>query len=589
MARYRFGDCELDGDLFELRVRGEKVAVQPKVLKLLFHLVRNRDRTVTQRELLHEIWEDVKVERSSLSRVVLEARRAIGDDNHTVIVTVRTHGFRFTAEATEIAVAQSPSRAPLIGREASLHALGAGLDAAFAGHGGIAWVSGEAGLGKTRVLDEIAATARARGAQVAVLRCHDAEGQPAFWPWMQLVKSLAAGAPEPVADAAALLASAPAPDFRTFDTVTRALLACASSRPVVMAIDDVHWADDPSLQLLRFAAREIRDARIFVACTYCDTSLAADERARTLGALLSEYGSTAVPLRALSREETARLVQELHGVEPTSAFVTALHERTGGSPRFVHQMLGTEWAKRALEDAARSFASSIDLERGLLESVGRHLDGTSDGCREVLASAAVLGKDFDFPTLAAVVGIEREALVDRLEEAVRMKLLLAAKNGRYRFVHPLVGEVLYKKLGASDRAARHRATATALETLHANALDAHAAEISHHYTRAASLGTGREGFAYSVRAARHAALHGDARATLRLWEQALRALEFATGDEGERIEAHLEIARARVRVGDTVGARASFADAAMLARALGKSDVVAAATSELEKLARAKA
>ena len=354
MAEYRFGDCELDAALFELRVRGQKVAVQPKVLKLLLYLVRNRDRAVTRAELLREIWEDAKVERSSLSRVIVEARRAIGDDAHEVILTVRTHGFRFAGNVTEVGADARPSpvpRAPFVGRDACMTALAAGIDRAFARRGGVAWISGEAGIGKTRVLDELATIAAARGVDVAIARCHDAEGQPPFWPWSQLVKSLAetgAGDHAPLARAGELLDGAAPAEFKTFDVVTRAIVAASAARPVLLVIDDLQWADAASLQLLRFFARELQTARVLVVCAYRDTSLAGDERARALGALLSEYGSLSIPLRGLSREDTARLVFDLKGVEPTSELVSALHERTGGSPLFIHQMLGTEWAKRAL-------------------------------------------------------------------------------------------------------------------------------------------------------------------------------------------------------------------------------------------------
>lgn len=593
MAQYRFGECELDEDLFELRVRGAKVAAPPKVLKLLLLLVRERARAVTHREVLREVWADAKIERSALSRVVLEARRAIGDDRQEMIVTVRTHGFRFAAPVTEIDAAALPAArpsGPFVGREATMLALGVALDRALARRGGVAWITGEAGIGKTTVLDELAIGARARGMQVALVRCHDTEGTPPYWPWSQLVRALAAERPPAQADelsrAAAHLESGPRPEFRTFETVTRAIVGAATAQPIAILVDDLHWADEASLHLLRFFAREIHEARVFVAGAYRDSALEGDLRSRAFGALLSEYGSVLIPLHALTREDAARLVADLKGVEPTSQFVSALYERTGGSPRFLHQVLGTDWAKRALEDAARSLASSVDLQRGLLESISRHLDGLSASCRELLMHAAVLGKDFEFATLAAVAGLERAVLVDRLDEAVRQRVLLQTKVGRYRFVHPVMGEVLYKQLSASVRAARHRAVAVALEAAHADALDMHAAEIAHHFTRSAALGTEREAFEHSVRAARYAALRGDARAALRLWEQAAHALGVVGATDAQRVDTYLELGRARARAGDAAGARAALVDATTLARVLDRSDALAEATRELDGLAR---
>jgi predicted ATPase len=208
------------------------------------------------------------------------------------------------------------------------------------------------------------------------------------------------------------------------------------------------------------------------------------------------------------------------------------------------------------------------------ESVERHID-VSPECREVLVSAAVLGRDFDFSLLAAVTGLDSKALLDHLDQAARTRLLTKRKDGTYAFVLPLVGDVLIQQLPASERAARHRAAAESLEALQSGALDVHAARIAYHFFRAAPVGTARQAFAYSVRAARCAEARGDARAAARQWQQATRALDLIPVSDPARLDVQLALARARARGADDEGAREAFLDAAMLARALGRPESLA--------------
>jgi predicted ATPase len=310
-----------------------------------------------------------------------------------------------------------------------------------------------------------------------------------------------------------------------------------------------------------------------------------DARSRATGRLLSEYGSVHLPLRGLSREETGRLVAALKGVEPAEAFRAAVHERTGGCPLFVQRLLETEWAERALKDEARSIATSIDMKRSLIESASRHLEGVSPATLDALAWGAVLGKSFGLALLARSADLAPEVLLDRLEEARRARLLRRADGGDYRFVHPLVADVLYEGLSASERAARHRSAALALEAHYGPALDLHAAQIARHFVRAVSTGTAREGLDYSSRAARHAFATGDPRASAKHWTRALGVLDFLPASETARLGALLGLARALVQARDVEGARSALFDAQVLARALGHDDSLAEAALLLAELA----
>jgi predicted ATPase len=586
---FRFGDCELRDELFELLRRGEPVPVEPKVLQLIVYLVRNRSRSATRAELLDAIWSDVKVGNASLTRAVVEARRAIGDETQEMIETVRGYGFRFTAPVAEVALAPSSpyaASATLTGRDAPLAALGAQLETVLSGSSAFTWISGVAGIGKTRLLDELALRARARDVAVHVARCHESLAQPPFRPWTMVLDAIADGGDpdgERVRAASARLSESGS-DIATFDAVTRVLVALGRRHPRLLAFDDLHWADEGTLDLLRFVTREAREAGLFVVSTLRETVHVESPTSRALGRLLCEYGGVSLPLRGLSRDETAQLVRVLKQVQPSDAMATAVHERTGGCPLFIHQILETEWARRALEDEVRSIATSIDVKRGLSDSVSRHLDGVSGPCRDTLTWAAVLGKTFAFAPLATVTGLDANALLNRLEEARRGHLVQRAEDGDYRFVHPLVADVVYGELSGSERAARHRAAALALEAHYAASLDIHAGKIARHFVRAAPAGTAREAFDYSARAARHAARNGDLRESARHWARAMRVLDLLPTREPARLDVLLELARAYTRTSDTERARNALLDAAMLARALGHSDALAEAALEFAGL-----
>jgi DNA-binding winged helix-turn-helix (wHTH) protein len=576
---FLFADFELREELFELRRAGQRVPVEPKALQVLIHLVRNRTRAVTRDELLGVGWAGVRVESGSLTRAIVLARRALEDEAQQIIMTVRGHGFRFAAPVVERADSPSEEQAhtaPPVGREAPLAALGAQLAGVRSGKSALAWISGIAGIGKTHLLDEVARLARAREMPVHLVRCHESPAQPSLRPWSLLLDAIAeSGGPEAerAREAAARL-SEPGPGMGAFGAVIRTLIALGRSRPRVLAFDDVHWADEVTLDLLRLVAREARDAGLFIVCTLRETSPTEDARSRALGSLLCEYEAGAIPLRGLSRDETARLIESVKRTAPPDALVSAIHERTAGCPLLILQILETDWARRAMDDEERTIATSIDMKRGLIDSVSRYLDGVSPACRDTLSWAAILGKTFGFALLASVTDRNADVLLDDLEEARRAHLVQPEGEGEYRFVHPLGVDVLEKRLSGSERAVRHAAVARALEVHYASALDLHAARIARHFVRAAPAGTAREAFQYSARAARHAAASGDLRAAAKHWTRAMRVLDLVPGSEPERLEALVALARTYTRSGDVTRARTALEDASMLARALGQPDAL---------------
>ncbi len=588
MGVHAFADCEIRPDLFELRRAGTPVPVERKVLMLLLHLVRHRDRAVARQELLAQIWAGVKVGDASLTRAVVEARRAIGDEAQKMIVTVRGIGFRFAAPVTESAAAtlvRAPSSS-LIGRDAALVALGAQLDKVCAGRAAFAWISGSVGMGKTRLLDELGTRAQARGLGVQAARCHETLERRPFRPWALLLDGIVReGDDTGAASVARAVVESGAPTLRTFESVVQALATLGRARPRLFVFDDLQWADEATLELLRFAVRESLDAPVFFACAARDAARADDPGSRTAALLPCEFGWVHVRLRGLSPEETAELIRARTGVEPSRTFERAVHERTSGCPMFVQQLLDTEWAGKALADEARSIATSIEMNRSLAESVARHLEVVAAQTRDLLRWAAVLGGTFALPTLGRVAALDRDAIIDRLDEARAAHLVQRTPRGEYRFVHPLVADALRSELSASERATRHRAVASVLAEQHAAALDLHAAEIARHLLHAAPLGAAREAYEFGVRAARHALASGDAHGAAKQWRRALRALDLLPASEAIRLGALVELSQVYLAAQELDRARDALVDGAVLAQALGRAEEFVEAALQFANLA----
>jgi predicted ATPase/DNA-binding winged helix-turn-helix (wHTH) protein len=595
---YAFGEYELDERSFELRCAGSKVRVQPRVLDLLFLLVRARDRVVLKRELCEAVWGNSEVSEASISRVILEGRRAIGDELQQTIVTVRGRGFRFTGRVTEREpppVSRPASNRPpnagtgdptFIGREACLAAVGARLDDALARRGSLVWLSGEAGIGKTRTAEEIARRAASRGAVVANARAHEKIDAPPFRLWSDIVEVLTQGRTDDATQRFLQKVSAPlrgppgtgAQQFELFDAVSHHLVDMSRAKPLVVVLDDLHWADEPSLRLLEFCAGEIRQHAVLIVGTYRDSALRRGPGAPAFGSLLAQTNSLSVPLRNLSAAEVARLVTASTGVAPSGDFTRAVLERSGGNPLYVEQLLKTDWAERALTAAAHEMASTMDLQQGLIETICRHLDAMSEQAREALTLAAMLGREFYVAKLGIVSGLSPDTLLDLLDEAMRASIVSPLKDGRHRFAHALVRDVLYKRLSSSERATRHRTVGERLFAYYGDALDAHAPELADHFAGALAAGGDVErALDLAQRAADQESKLGKHRAAAKHWEQAAQALALLPKEDARHVSVQMGLGRSLLAAGQKAEACNAFFDSAVLARTFGLAEDLAEA------------
>ena len=336
--------------------------------------------------------------------------------------------------------------------------------------GRLALVSGEAGIGKTRLADEVSWRAEAEGWAVAWGRAWEGEGTPAFWPWLQVLRTFAAspalgGAldeahaawPELATLLSTRRGAAPAdPEqarFRLFDAVASALRRMADERPLFVVLDDLHAADLSTLLLLRFVARDLRGARVFVVATARDVAFKTEERtSQVLAEVMRE--AVHVPLARLRRDDIAVWVGA--SAPRLASKVDAFFDASEGNPLFVEELLAAA-AKRP----ESAWSSPQQMPLGIRDLIRRHLELPSAPAQALLKTASVLGRDF---SLSACVAIEGCAIDDARRwtlECVAAGILVDVGDGRLRFAHVLLRDEMYARMGAR-RSDVHRAAARAL-------------------------------------------------------------------------------------------------------------------------------
>src|SRR4051794_40443342 len=397
-----------------------------------------------------------------------------------------------------------------VGRERELESLREAVDIALAGRGSLQLLVGEPGIGKTRASEELATYARVSGARVYWGRCREDEGAPAYWPWVQAIRSyirdsdpvalawqLGAGAAEVaqlIPEIAEKLDIEPAAGavseearFRLFDSVTSLLLAAARDRPIVIVLDDLHWADEPSLLLLRFAARELASSGLLILGTYRDVELGRHHPlARVLGEISGIEGSGRIPLRGLSVAAVERYIEMTAGTPSPPGLAEAGPVPTHGNPFFVGEIVRLLASEGKL--AAGGTVAELEIPQGVREVVGRRLDRLSEETNETLRVAAVIGRDFDRELVWRVAQQQREDLMTAAREAIAERLVTDLGDGRFSFSHALVRDTLYEELSPAKRSALHERTGLAIEEICGGDVEERLGELAHHFLEAAPRG-----------------------------------------------------------------------------------------------------
>ena len=420
-------------------------------------------------------------------------------------------------------------------------------------------------------------------------RCWEAGGAPAYWPWVQSLRSyvrdtdtatlrsqLEVGAVDVgrlVPELRMRLPDLGEPPsletegarFRLFDATSEFLRRACERRPIVLVLDDLHAADVPSLLLLRFLARELGSIRMLVLAAYRDVDPRPGQAlAELLAALVREPVTRRVSLGGLSKGEAAEYV-DLTAPEIASAqLVAALHEETEGNPLFVGEivrLLATEGVEAASTAEVRRA-----VPRSLRDVIARRLTHLSEECNRVLVLASVLGREFALAPLAHMSGVSEDELLELADEAIADRVLsdLPAGAGRLRFAHVLIRDTLYDGLTGARRVRLHRQAVQALEALYGGEPGPHLSELAHH---AMAGSTFEQAVAYARRAGDRELALLAYEESARDYELALRAHDLADDrDEGVRCELLLSLGDAQSRAGDDAAAKRAFLDAAELAQ-----------------------
>jgi len=487
-------------------------------------------------------------------------------------------------------------RSVFVGRERELAELAGALEDALRGRGRLVLLAGEPGIGKSRLADELMGQARARGARVLVGRCWEAGGAPAYWPWVQSLRAyvrerepealraqLGAGAADLaqlLPELRELLPQLPEPPaaesegarFRLFEAASSLLRSAAQVRPLVLVLDDLHAADEPSLLLLRFVAREMADIRLLVVCAFRDVDpTLRDPLASALAELVREPHTAQVGLAGLSEADAAEYIELSTGIKPAPRLVQAIHAETEGNPLFVAEVVRLLDAEGRIAEAD----AHLRIPPGVRAVIGQRVGRLSERCRDLLVPASVMGREFGLDALARLSGFPRDELLDVLDEAMAERVVtdVPGSPGRLRFGHALIRDTLYDELTSVRRLQLHQDAAKALEAVYSADLDPHLAELAQHFFAAVPATGAGKAIDYARRA-------GDRAAGQLAYEEAMRLYEMSltlVGDDVTRCELLLALGDAQARAGDTPRAQQSFREAADLAEGLGLPEQLARA------------
>jgi DNA-binding SARP family transcriptional activator len=483
----------------------------------------------------------------------------------------------------------------VVGREEQIGQLRSGLDAAFNGHGVVFMIGGEAGIGKTRLADELAREARDRGAQVVWGRCWEAGGAPAYWPWVQVVRSLLHGGDNidlrsfRGTGASSLLAlvpelresspqpPSPAPEsegarFQLFDAVAWLLRESADVQPVLIVLDDLHAADTPSLLLLQFLAGQLGDVPVLLTGLYRDDHPSEDGAlSACLAALARVHPTRRIRLTGLSIADTGAVIGAIAGRQVAASVARTIHAETEGNPLFVSEIVRLLEAEGRLERPRDEHRGGAQLPDTVREVIGQRLRRLSSESRRLLSAASILGREFGVKELAAVAEIDDDAALEAFDEAITARVLAEAPTvGRLRFSHALVRDTLYEALSPAQRRAAHVRAGEILEGFYVSNPDPHLAELAYHFFEALPSGEPARAVEYAQRAGDHAIALLAYEEAARLYALALRALDLQTEEEADKRCALLvALGDARARAGDEPAAREAFLQAAAIAARAG--------------------
>ncbi|HEY8869231.1 MAG TPA: AAA family ATPase [Candidatus Limnocylindrales bacterium] len=488
-------------------------------------------------------------------------------------------------------------RSVLVGRERELAVLRHAFERARSGEGSLVLFVGEAGIGKTRLAEALGAEARSLDGRVVWGRSWEAGGAPAYWPWLQAIRAcfrdmspaslrqaLGTGAPDvarilpELRDLLPDLPEEPYAEsdegrFKIYEATTNLLRNLGAERPLLLILEDLHAADEPSLRLLLFLASDMALSHLLVVATYRSEELGdADPRRGLLAELDRLPAVQRLSLGGLTEREISSYVELVAGRAPPPGLAETVHLKTEGNPLFVGELVRLLADEGRLERASDGIEHPFAIPEGVRAVIGRRLARLSRRCHDLLSTASVIGVEVPVDLLVRLESQPPETFIELLHEAAAVRILdpPLVPGRRWRFSHALIRDVLYADLAPLTRMRLHGLVGEALETLSGNG-DPPLAELAKHFVEA---GNATKAIEYAGRAAEQAM-------RIYAYEEAARlyrlALDVGEANESERCRLLLGLGQAAMRGGDQLTMRAAFLEAAALAERLGRPEDLARA------------
>jgi tetratricopeptide (TPR) repeat protein len=413
--------------------------------------------------------------------------------------------------------ASARNRTEVVGREAELARLWNAAQAALVGHGSFVLVGGGPGVGKTRLSLEFLAQASRRGFACLNGRCYERDEPHPMMPFVEVIEGVLAQASSveqfrtmAADDAAELARIAPAlrrvfPELlapaelptqqqrrRLFQGLFDFIARISRNQPLLLLVDDIHWADESTLAMLNFLARRVEHVPVLVVANYRDEGLDATRPLnRTLEELI-RLGIDPIKLAGLPRESVTEMLASLSRRQPPDHLVTLIFEETQGNPFFVEEVFNHLVEEGKLYDEAGDFreisgSDDLTVPQTIRLVLGRRLDRLSEEAREVLSAASVIGRSFNFVLLETVLDrMDPDALFDGLEEAERTGFITSSSQGPeapFAFSHELVRQTLLAGISLPRQQRLHLKIALAMEKVFAARIEEHAAELAYHLVK----------------------------------------------------------------------------------------------------------
>jgi tetratricopeptide (TPR) repeat protein len=405
------------------------------------------------------------------------------------------------------------SRTAFVGREAELSLMRRHLEQTLRGGGRVVTIAGAPGVGKSRIANEVSTDASQRGFLVLTGNCYDLDDSVPFIPFVEIFEAALACAASPEVFREALGENATAiarvmPQLRRlfpdippppqispeqsrrilFNAVAELLAHTAATRPVLLLLEDLHWADQGTLSLLDHLVGQLAGIPVMIIATYRDSEIdAGGSLVKTLGNLIRLHLVERISLGGLPQSAVAEMIRSLSGREPPQALVTVIHSHTEGNPFFIEELFRHLVERGKLTEPNGDFRAAlnltdIDVPQSLRIVVGRRLARLNQDTQKALSTAAVIGRSFTFELLEASTRANADSLLDSLDEAERAGLIsstLQYPEARFKFAHELIRQAVTTGLSAARRQRLHLNVADAIERIYSKELEVHVDDLAH--------------------------------------------------------------------------------------------------------------